>query len=123
MGDPYFNTIRDVKWFSQPVQVEKSVGDGMSMTTSSRRKVRFCRMARARGKLANFSCCELIDLIIAKFRLRKVMIGRGRIPTGSKSSILSRGCNGKSDPIVTKILAANFFDRHSVTMPNFRDRS
>ena len=50
------------------------------------------------------------------------MIGRGRIPTGSKLSMLSRGCNEKSDPIVAKILAANFFDRHSVTTPNFRDR-
>ena len=31
MGDPYFNTIRDVKLFSQPVQVEKSVGDEIQM--------------------------------------------------------------------------------------------
>ena len=31
MGDPYFNTIRDVKWFSQPVQVENSVKDGIQM--------------------------------------------------------------------------------------------
>ena len=57
----------------------------LSMTTRSRRKVRFCRMARARFNLpisSELSCCELINLIIAKFRLRKVMIGRGRIPTG-----------------------------------------
>ena len=110
------------------------MGDEIQMhvvddSTSSRRKVRFCRMARARFPKGNLpisselSCRELIDLIIGKFRLRKVMIGRGGIPTGSKSSMLSRGCNGKSDPIVAKILATYFFDRHSVTTPNFRDRS
>ena len=67
----------------------------LSMTTSSKRKVRFCRMARARFPKGNLpisselSCRELIDLIIAKFRLRKVMTGHGGIPTGSKSSTYS----------------------------------